>query len=393
MSLYGFVLGTNHSLCKVEICAVLQSRNIDFKIIASSEEILIIEANEVPKINEFGSTAKLVKFYKDLNEIILEVPSTTKNITYGVSVYNGGGRFKQLNQLWYDAPTIAREMRDIMREYRIKGGFLQLKDRILSTVSVNENLLKTGGFELVLASGADKTYIGKTLEVQHYEEYSERDYGRPERDDEAGMVPPKIAKMMVNLAQLPKEAKILDPFCGSGTYLMEELLLGYKNIVGSDLDIKAVERSKKNLEWQFGDLKINIRSIDALRLGQFYKDIDAIITEPFLGSTKLRVMRRDQVLKEREFLEKFYLDVFAQYKKVLKQGGKIVMILPVIRYKSEFYYLDIIDKIQKLGFSRLPYCENQKELGLNLTERGTIVYYRPKQTVSREIFVWQLLKN
>ncbi len=388
MNLYGFVLGTNHSLCKVEICSVLEQKEIDFKIIASSEEILIIEAEEVPEIDVFGSTAKLVKFYKDLNEIVCEIPSKSKSVTYGISVYNGGGKFKQLNQLWYDAPRIAREFRDIMREYRIKGGFLPLKDRILSTVSVNENLIKEEGFELILASGKDQTFIGKTMEVQHYEEYSKRDYGRPERDDKSGMVPPKIAKMMINLAKIPKETAILDPFCGSGTFLQEEILLGFENVAGSDLDIRAVEKSKKNLEWQFGDKKINIRSIDALDLAKYYKEIGAIISEPFLGSPRLRVMRRDQVFKERENLEKFYEKIFEEFYKVLNTDGKIVFILPVIRYKNEFLYLDILDKIEKIGFKRLNYCEKQKELGLNLTDRGTIVYYRPGQTVSREIVIF-----
>jgi len=50
--------------------------------------------------------------------------------------------------------------------------------------------------------------------------------------------------------------------------------------------------------------------------------------------------------------------------------------------------LDIFDKIEKIGFKKQNYCEKQKELGLNLTERGTIVYYRPGQTVSREIVIF-----
>jgi tRNA G10 N-methylase Trm11 len=194
--------------------------------------------------------------------------------------------------------------------------------------------------------------------------------------------------MMVNLANIPKNTLILDPFCGSGTFLQEEILLGFENVVGSDLDIKAVEKSKKNLEWQFEGKKINIRSIDALQLSKYYKNVGAIISEPYLGSTRLRVMRRDQVFSERENLEKFYEKIFEEFYGVLKENGKLVFILPVIRYKNEFLYLDILDKIEKIGFKRLNYCEKQKELGLNLTDRGTIVYYRPGQTVSREIVIF-----
>lgn len=391
MNLYGFILGTNHSLCKVEICTVLKNKAVDFEIVEASEEILIIETKEEFKleINDFGSTAKLVKFYPKLEDIVLELANNIKSITFGISIVNGGGKFKQLNDLYYSSNSIGREVMNEFKSYGIKSGFLPIKDRMLSTVSVNENLLKEKGFELILVSAKDKSYYGKTLSVQDYEGYSKRDFGRPERDDKSGMVPPKIAKMMINLASQEKQARLLDPFCGGGTFLQEEILLGYENVMGSDLDIKAVERSKKNLGWMFKDKNISVSSVDVLKLSARFKEIDAIITEPFLGSERLHIMNRDQVFRERQKLEIFYADFFVELKKVLKPDGKIVIIFPVIRYKNEFLYLDILDKIEKIGFKRLNYCEEQKKLGLNLTDRGTIVYYRPGQTVSREIIIWE----
>lgn len=391
MNLYGFILGTNHSLCKVEICTVLKTKNINFEIVEASEEILIIKTKEELNldINDFGSTAKLVRFYDKLDDIVVEQAVNTKSVTFGISVVNGGGKFKQLNELYYSSNAIGREVMTAFREYGIKSGFLPIKERALSTVSVNENLLKEKGFELILVSTKNKTYYGKTLSVQDYESYSKRDFGRPERDDKSGMVPPKIAKMMINLAAQNKEAKLLDPFCGSGTFLQEEILLGYENIEGSDLDIKAVERTKKNLSWLFPDKKISVSSVDVLKLSARFKEIDAIVTEPFLGSERLHIMSRDQVFRERQKLEIFYTDFFAEFKKVLKETGKIVIIFPVIRYKNEFLYLDIIDKIQKMGFELKNYCDFDEQLGLNLTNRKTIVYYRPKQTVSREILIFE----
>lgn len=390
MNLYGFILGTNHSLCKVEICTVLKNKGIDFKIIEASEEILMIETKDELNldINDFGSTAKLVRFYPKLEDIVAELANNIKSITFGVSVVNGGGKFKQLNELYYSSNSIGREVMAEFKAYGIKSGFLPIKDRNLSTVSVNENLLKEKGFELILVSAKDKIYYGKTLSVQDYEGYSKRDFGRPERDDKSGMVPPKIAKMMINLASVDKKAKLLDPFCGGGTFLQEEILLGYENVFGSDLDIKAVERSKKNLDWMFPNKNISVSSVDVLKLSQRFKDIDAIITEPFLGSERLHVMSRDQVFRERQKLEIFYAEFFGELKKVLKPTGKIVIILPVIRYKNEFLYLDILDKIRKMGFERQKYCDQERELGLNLSDRGTIVYYRPQQTVSREILIF-----
>jgi len=394
MNLYGFILGTNHSLCKVEICTVLKTKNIDFEIVGASEEILIIKTKKELdlNINDFGSTAKLVKFYNKLEDIVAEQAINIKSVTFGISVVNGGGKFKQLNELYYSSNAIGREVMTNFREYGIKSGFLPIKERALSTVSVNENLLKEEGFELILVSTIDKVLYGKTLSVQDYEGYSKRDFGRPERDDKSGMVPPKIAKMMVNLAIKEKGDKLLDPFCGSGTFLQEEILLGYENVEGSDLDIKAVERTKKNLSWIFPDKNISVSSVDVLKLSARFKEIDAIITEPFLGSERLRIMSRDQVFRERQKLEIFYTEFFAEFKKVLKETGRIVIIFPVIRYKNEFLYLDIINSIQKMGFKLQNYCDFDNELGLNLTNRRTIVYFRPGQTVSREILIFEHAK-
>jgi len=373
---------------------VLKTKNIDFEILEASEEILIIKTKEELNlnINDFGSTAKLVKFYDKLEDIVVEQAVNTKSITFGISVVNGGGKFKQLNELYYSSNAIGREVMANFREYGIKSGFLPIKERALSTVSVNENLIKEDGFELILVSAKNKTYYGKTLSVQDYEGYSKRDFGRPERDDKSGMIPPKIAKMMINLARQEKTAKLLDPFCGSGTFLQEEILLGYENIEGSDLDIKAVERTKKNLSWIFPDKKISVSSVDVLKLSARFKEIDAIITEPFLGSERLHIMSRDQVFRERQKLELFYTDFFVEFKKVLRENGRIVIIFPVIRYKNEFLYLDIVDKIQKMGFKMQNYSDFDNELGLNLTNRKTIVYYRPKQTVSREILIFEPLR-
>src|SRR5205823_3602162 len=85
--------------------------------------------------------------------------------------------------------------------------------------------------------------------VQPFEQFSARDFGRPGRDDLSGMLPPKLAIIMINLAANDTISVLLDPFCGSGTILSEALLLGYKNLIGSDISEKAVADTKTNLDW------------------------------------------------------------------------------------------------------------------------------------------------
>ena len=56
------------------------------------------------------------------------------------------------------------------------------------------------------------------------------------------MIPPKLARTMINLAvgeNDPKSITVFDPFCGTGTILMEGLMVGV-TVMGSDLDHEAV---------------------------------------------------------------------------------------------------------------------------------------------------------
>ena len=83
--------------------------------------------------------------------------------------------------------------------------------------------------------------------VQNISAYAMRDQKRPKRDAFVGMLPPKLAQIMINLAlgdQEPKDKLLLDPFCGTGVLLQEALLMGLK-VYGTDLSQKD-DRLHKN---------------------------------------------------------------------------------------------------------------------------------------------------
>lgn len=423
---YCFVLGNNHSLCKVEIINVLFSKGIDFEIVESSQEILVIrsetEIEEKINIDMFGSHSKLVKVYKeialsyflenpsrdlvDYDFIDFFVPKEEKHPSFALSVYGAGCRFKDLNSVWYLGPSFCLYIRDELKLSGIKNGFLPLRNRKVSTVSVNKNKLLSNGFEIVLAIGKESVYVGKTIAIQDYESYSFRDYGRPNRDPKSGMIPPKLAKMMINLARTDKNKKILDPFCGSGTILEELILLGYRKIKGSDISGKAIDDSKANIKWLFDNYhqlekekyNIQIMKSDVIKISEAVgeKSIDAIVTEPLLGRPRKRY-NFDQAKKEIKSLKSLYLKAFNEFKKILKEGGKIVIVSPVFKCQGEFLTLPILEGLRSLGFNQKDFLpkkySNPKELellNLELTDRNSIIYYRPEQTVSREIFLFEI---
>lgn len=415
---YFFILGTNRTLTTLDILAVLKKQNIAFDVLESSDEVLIIntsnELNSKLLIEQLGSSQKIGEIYgnlsseKFIDNFELEVgkkefvdfllPDSLDKLNFGISVYNLGGNFGKIS---HNLNDLCGLLKDKFKNDGKKAGYLMIKDRFLSTVAVEKEHLLDKGFELVLIVSSDKVYLGKTFAVQDFGSYSFRDYGRPARDSRAGMLPPKLAKMMINLSGIDKENILLDPFCGSGTILQEAILLGYKNILGSDKEEKAVGDANQNINWLFdnykklnrSDYKIEIIKAEAENLSDYYSpnSIDGIVTEPFLGDPRIKFFDENKVKKEVGFLEELYFQAFKEFKKVLKSGGKIVIILPVFNFPKNTFYLDL-KRIEKMGFIARDFNQDEKTKSLNLdfSKRNSIIFSRPDQTILREIFVFSL---
>lgn len=414
---YCFILGNSPSLNTLDVLKVLKAENIEFEIIESSDEVLLIKTKERLNtellIDQTGSCQKIAAVFSVLpsdnfeNNLLKEIKTDefekfflaeTDKIDFGISVYNARG--EMYASLIHKVSEYCRLIKNQFSSSK-KIGFLFIKDSKLSSVSVKKNKLLTSGFEMVLIAGKENVYLAKTVAVQDFEGYSFRDYNRPARDSRSGMIPPKLAKMMINLAGKTKDAIILDPFCGSGTILQEAILLGYKNIYGSDIEDKAVEDTDKNLKWLFenyhnllkDEIKIDIQKIDAARLSEKYSSgsIDAIITEPFLGSPNARFFSKEKVEKEIKFLEELYFQAFKEFKKVLKENGVVVIIFPVFNLPDKSYYLDL-KRILKLGFITEDFNqdENIKKLNLDFTARNSLIFSRSGQVIEREVFIFKI---
>lgn len=102
--------------------------------------------------------------------------------------------------------------------------------------------------ELSILEDQGELVIARTVWIQNADDWARRDRKRPYQDIKRGMLPPKIARIMANLASAGQARTLLDPFCGTGTILMEAMLTGC-SVIGSDLDPQAVEGTKANLAW------------------------------------------------------------------------------------------------------------------------------------------------
>ncbi|PSR04761.1 MAG: hypothetical protein BRD49_05375, partial [Bacteroidetes bacterium SW_10_40_5] len=131
---------------------------------------------------------------------------------------------------------------------------------------------------------------------------------------------PHIAYGMVHEANLPNESlKILDPFCGSGSILMEAgHIYPDWDLYGSDLYQNAIEGAYNNLKRENLEGRVELRQADVLELHHYFNAdfFDAIITNPPYGIKLSR--NKDYAL--------FYKNLLKETAIVLKPGGKLVML-------------------------------------------------------------------
>lgn len=348
---YAFILGNTPELSISEIESTVpfnSKQRLDNEILEISSDEIIPEK----LINKLGGTVKIAQYLGDYNNNLIQYfdppAGGSKKIEFGISQYNTNINIKKLSQE--------------LKKHLPRSRFVLPKNNILSSVVVKKQKL----LELVIV----KNKIFKTVAVQDFEDWNKRDYGRPAADPKAGMLPPKVARMMVNIAKV-KNGTILDPFCGVGTILSEALIMGI-NVIGADISPKAVQFSRKNLDWikkeYKTDNKYDILVKDAKLIS--LKSVDAIVTEPYMGPIN---PTRDTIGGIIKNLEDLYMGCFLNWRSLLKKGGSIVMAFPSFNFSGlEFSVKSPIDKLHELGYT---FC------------RGPITYSRPQAVVKRNIYV------
>lgn len=398
---YFFVLGRSPELSKIEINSVLNQAGIKFDIDFESDDVLIISSNDQIDIfatnNILGGTVKIghivsqVKYDSNFNDLLSLITKdyllenfferVDRKIHFGISLYKLQDK-TNLEPLKKKLFNFQKAIKALLELNGIKSHYPKIQTQKLSSASVKKNKLLTHGAEIVLFTDSRKILVGRTDQVQQFENFSKRDYGRPERDMVSGTMPPKLARMMINILGRSKDKTILDPFCGSGTVLQEALLLGFSTVYGSDISQKAVLDSKKNIDWLMDKDKnikgeCSISQIDVLNLSKsFAKPVDTIVGEPYLGKTLKSFPTVNDAINSLRELEKLYVKAFSEFSKVLGKGGAVAIILPVMNTKRGYKYTNIFKEIEKLGFRQIRLLDNQ---------RGTILVGDNRDFVLREI--------
>lgn len=437
-----FILGREPHLSVAELAAVLD-RAADWKHAALSRAAAIVSVSDASDaralMTRLGGTVKIGELWREIphdgfdgsadaiGACILERTTADRKVHFGFSVYDFGGGTARVRTVRDALRGGAAAQKAWLTEHDRKVRWVTSRDATLSSVVVAKNdlLPERNGVEVIALVGADRILLAHTLAVQPFEEWGERDYGRPGRDAHSGMLPPKLARMMVNIAlptispiaraggaeRGPPTARngmstvgvrsdrtrerhrysLLDPFCGSGTVLTEAMALGIPRIIGTDASADAVRDATANVAWvgeRIGTRhEITITQCDVRQLAHRIREpVDAIVTEPFLGPTDARDLRDlDRVIAE---LHALYIAAFQQFARVLIPGGRAVFIVPEFRIRNRARAVDMSDEVAPLGFRRVhPFPEPIRTHPV-FRDAGDLPYARPDQRVGRKVLIF-----
>ena len=302
-------------------------------------------------------------------------------ITLGISAYG------------FDVSPRDVQKTGIILKQKLKTAGVSLRllpnaETALNTATSHHNKLGLSNNKvelIVVRSRSGKVIVAESIGAQNITAYTRRDQGRPKRDAFVGMLPPKLAQIMINLA-LPANSpapkgRLLDPFCGTGVILQEAALMDYP-VYGTDLSDKMIDFSQVNLEWlaesHHASVDSRLHQDDAMD-AKWQQPISAVACESYLGqpfSAPPSPAKLDQVRKNCDhIISGFLKNISAQ----IPEGTPLCVGVPAWRDSSgRFTHLPLIGKLEQVGFGRVAF-ENIKN--------DELLYYREDQVVARELLV------
>lgn len=199
---------------------------------------------------------------------------------------------------------------------------------------MSDDVLARGSFDVVAFPYHGRFALGPTVWVPPSASFRQRGTHRPApRPDIA--LSPRLARTLVNLAGVRRGQTLLDPFCGSGTILIEAQSKSLR-CLGLDSRASRVQEARENLRWSTsggGGAGYDIRKGDARYLSRFLRGtkVDAIVSEPVLLpplQARPRTQTAQAMVREAAGV---YNDALAAMAESIQPDGRIVVVVPVVQ--------------------------------------------------------------
>lgn len=396
---YFFQAGSFPTLSHVELVSVFPLYGLSKdNIHLFTEDIFVIKSDDVTEevlskiFNRLGGFVRYGEIIENTGTFLKEFNKSEDRVVFGISLLGELDRSEARKDNTF-IKKLANQVKKGLRESGLSVRFLIPRGsgfELNAAQVINNNILEKG-FELSIIRNRERgeEIYGNTIAIQDLEGYVERDMNRPYSDIKMGVLPPKLARMMVNFAGL-KDGTIWDPFCGSGTILMEAAVLGY-NFLGSDIDENALYYSEENIKWlnkqgYLGNVvyelfKLDVTDPDKEVIKELKNTkIDAIVCEPFMGPPQKDIVSKDRAEQLLNSVKELYLSLF----KVLDEdigvrGSKMVLIIPSYKTNDGWKTFSIYDVIS-----------NRWELlNSELSPNKDLKWGRKNSIITRNIYILQ----
>ena len=387
-----FVLGRQPEISLAELQAVYHRTP---KLLAGHLAGLDIKQEAALAIaKDLGSIVKVAELISDSFALDAEsiarlthrlFSQTTGKITLGVSYYGSSAKSNL-------TANFSRAMRTSLEQSGRSVRLVPSEQVTLSTAAVLHNKLAIGNpkkVELLLTPvpGSHQLVVAKTIYVQDIGAYTLRDRGRPRRDTRNGMLPPKLAQTMINLArgacQLTRPTNLLDPFCGTGVILQEAGLMGLATY-GSDNNPRMIDYTQTNLDWlarryQLASRpRLTIADATDFSWQQWLAPdrLELIASETYLGRPYTSPPHLSELKSNLHDCNVIIGKFIANLSPQLPSGAGICLGVPAWYIRDHIHHLPCLAELPR---HRLR----------SVTTGANLIYHRPDQVVGRELLVLQ----
>lgn len=365
---YLFILGRNAQLSATEIEEYLIKEKNPAKSLTLVDNGLLVDIERPLKkraidalggslaIGEVLASGYEIDFFNELDKVMIYT-GTSNKLTYALWDFS---------DFWEETKDYLKKR---FKEERLKTAYKGLTGKIQmqdgdTGLRPSSKLLDE---EYFVFNEEGVEHFGKITQKCDYDSLEQRDMEKPVRRESLAIAP-RLAKIMINIAQLKEGDTLLDPFCGVGTFLQEALIQNIK-AYGVDLDAEAVKGGKKNMKW-FGFKPENYELVHGDSTQVEIPEVAAIATEPDLGAVLKKIPTKEKARQTLDGFERLMIKVIRNMGPHVK--GRIVFTSPYIRIGKKRLECNIERICESTGYvEALP----------------KIPEYRGNQVVGRMIYI------
>lgn len=333
--LFFLLSGENETLPAAEVKAILEAESFSFSNVSEFDQILRLESDfDSVKSVQVRSAYTRVCAQELLvsNATNGDIAKTAAKTDFKAVLKPGESFVVRINRIKNYAD---KEINTMKLE-------IELGKQILEQTEGTKVNLRNPDKTFIGIITNDKLILGLKLTDITSKTFSER---RPRKKPffHPSAMPSKMARCMVNLAHAKAESILLDPFCGTGTSLIEASYIGCR-AVGIDAQKRMILGTRKNM--RFFNIDAEGLVLADSRKPPFSK-VDCVVTDPPYGRSSSTLKSTTKQLVE---------EVLASSLILLGLRQRICIALPIqvnISGQVENMADDLAEFVKNLGYKTI----------------------------------------